>query len=253
MKLLLNLFFLALTTSPAKAGEEEFNEVQYKLETDVLELRRAVEDAYEKRCDPSVFQICHRGNYDACDASFPDPTCPAGEDFIRDQCADMCGTTWDYSVSTVHFPPFPGSRDDPAVLEDICFSKSLDTFFSEKREADKPYWAQYGIENPEMHVGMSSGAFRFYPARHNETCNTYDPRIRPWYVAGSSGPKNVVLILDTSGSMEGIRLYFLKQAAIRIIDTLTIGDRIVLIPFSTKAQPEYIDGRALVKVRCIEV
>ncbi len=32
--------------------------------------------------------------------------------------------------------------------------------------------------------------------------NDYDPRVRPWYVAASSGPKDVVLILDTSGSME---------------------------------------------------
>ena len=31
--------------------------------------------------------------------------------------------------------------------------------------------------------------------------NTYDPRKRPWYVAASSGPKDVILILDTSGSM----------------------------------------------------
>ncbi len=31
--------------------------------------------------------------------------------------------------------------------------------------------------------------------------NNYDPRIRPWYVAASTGPKDVVLILDTSGSM----------------------------------------------------
>ena len=31
--------------------------------------------------------------------------------------------------------------------------------------------------------------------------NNYDPRVRPWYVAASTGPKDVVLILDTSGSM----------------------------------------------------
>ena len=32
--------------------------------------------------------------------------------------------------------------------------------------------------------------------------NDYDPRKRPWYVSASSGPKDVVLILDTSGSMK---------------------------------------------------
>ena len=31
--------------------------------------------------------------------------------------------------------------------------------------------------------------------------NTYNPTVRPWYVAASSGPKDVILVIDTSGSM----------------------------------------------------
>lgn len=138
--------------------------------------------------------------------------------------------------------------NDPAVLEDICFSRNVDSYFVNKYEADRDYWAKYGIDNPSMHIGLTSGAFRIFPARVSETCNAYDPRVRPWYVAGSSGPKNVVMLLDTSGSMDGIRLYYLKQAATRIIDTLTVADRVALVPFSSSAQAEYFDGRALVKV-----
>ncbi|CAB9520529.1 channel subunit alpha-2/delta [Seminavis robusta] len=240
--------FLACLSSPTDAGDEEFNELQWKLETDVLELRTAVEEAYLSRCDPSTLQSCQRGNFDACDSSFPNPVCPVGEDFSLQVCADGCSSKYDYSVSTVSFPPFPGSRDDPAVLQDICFSRKLDSYFVNKYEADKSFWDKYGIDVPSMHLGMTTGAFRIYPARANETCNAYDPRVRPWYVAGSSGPKNIILLLDTSGSMDGIRLYYLKQAAARIIDTLTVGDRVALVPFSTKAQPEYFDGEALVKV-----
>ena len=250
------IFLLALLvffTTESRAGEEEFNELQYKLEGDVLELRQAVEDAYQNRCDPSTLQSCHRSNFEACTSTFPNPVCPAGEDFSFEACATGCGAKWDYSVSTINFPPFPGSRDDPAVLEDICFSRSVDSYFADKYEADRAYWANYGIDNPSMHIGMASGAFRIYPARVNATYNNYDPRVRPWYVAGSSGPKNVVMVLDTSGSMDGIRMFFLKQAATRIIDTLTVGDRIALVPFSTKAQAEYFDGEALVKVRWLRV
>ena len=52
-----------------------------------------------------------------------------------------------------------------------------------------------------MYFGSSTGAFRIIPAQHSEICGDYDPRCRPWFVAASSGPKDVVLVLDVSGSM----------------------------------------------------
>ena len=41
-----------------------------------------------------------------------------------------------------------------------------------------------------------------YPAAPDSQCDVqgealYDPRKRPWYVSASSGPKDVVLVLDT--------------------------------------------------------
>jgi len=242
------LLLFSVLLAKANAGEEEFDQLQYKLETDVLKFRDAVEQAYQIRCNPSTLQSCHQSNYNGCSSAFPNPVCPAGEDFFSEVCAEGCSTQYDYSISTVSFPPFPGSQEDPSVVEDVCFSRSLDDYCVQQYEADRGFWEQYGIDNPSMHIGMASGAFRIYPARVNATCSRYDPRIRPWYVAGSSGPKNVVMILDVSGSMEGIRLLYLKEAAIRIIDTLTVGDRIALIPFSSTAQAQYFDGEALVKV-----
>lgn len=77
--------------------------------------------------------------------------------------------------------------------------------------------------------------FRVFPARHSPQCGTFDPRVRPWYIAASSGPKNVVLVVDTSGSMQGRRLQLLKIALRRVISTLTVADRVVLIPFNRQA------------------
>ena len=89
-----------------------------------------------------------------------------------------------------------------------------------------------------MYFGSQNGIFRIYPARQSEECGVYDPRVRPWFVAGSSGPKNVVLILDVSGSMmNGNRFSLMKQAARRIISTLTVSDRILIVPFSSTAEP----------------
>ena len=46
--------------------------------------------------------------------------------------------------------------------------------------------------------------FRIFPGSPGNCpngVNNYDPRVRPWYVAASSGPKDVILVLDVSGSM----------------------------------------------------
>lgn len=64
----------------------------------------------------------------------------------------------------------------------------------------------------------------------------YDPRRRPWYVAASSGPKDVVLVLDVSGSMEDYgRIKLAKEASSTIVDTLTVADRVAIVKFSDVA------------------
>ena len=68
-----------------------------------------------------------------------------------------------------------------------------------------------------MYFGSASGVFRIYPSSP-EICSNYDPRERPWYIAASSGPKNVLLILDISGSMRNDnKLNRLKQVCYMIL------------------------------------
>ena len=55
-----------------------------------------------------------------------------------------------------------------------------------------------------QYIGLTSGVQRIYPGYSRSTCYDYDPRIRPWYVAATSGPKDVAFILDTSGVMVGL-------------------------------------------------
>jgi Mg-chelatase subunit ChlD len=64
---------------------------------------------------------------------------------------------------------------------------------------------------------------------------SYDPRVRPWYIAGSRGPNNVIMILDVSGSVEGLRLEFMKAAAKRVVEALTVSNRVADVPFLTSA------------------
>eukprot|EP00977_Amphora_coffeiformis_P015582 scaffold4562_cov178-Amphora_coffeaeformis.AAC.11 len=117
----------------------------------------------------------------------------------------------------------------------------MDEFLQAKRETDKAYWENIGVEPRAWYFGSSVGSFRIWPARPGDDCGQYDPRVRPWYVAASSGPKNVIMVLDTSGSMLGLRMDLLKQAAKRVVDTLTVSDRIAIVPFATVAGPPIVD------------
>ena len=128
----------------------------------------------------------------------------------------------------------------------MCYSRSLEDYFIKKRDDDAAYWSSFGIESPTMFFGSQEGMFRIFPGRQWATCGEFDPRVRPWYIAASSGPKNVILVLDTSGSMKGPRMELLKKAAIRVVETLTVGDRVAIVPFAT--MPHVIgdpDGRML--------
>jgi len=64
-------------------------------------------------------------------------------------------------------------------------------------------------------------------------CGTrYDPRFRPWYAGAAAGPKDVVIVVDTSGSMLGTRMELAIEAAAAVIDTLTDADYAMVIGFS---------------------
>ena len=50
------------------------------------------------------------------------------------------------------------------------------------------------------YVGSAEGFSRRYPSKKSN-CGTFDPRERPWYVAATTGRKNVMIIMDSSESM----------------------------------------------------
>ena len=64
--------------------------------------------------------------------------------------------------------------------------------------------------------------------------SSYDPRIRPWYVAASSRPKDVIIILHTSCSISNYgRLGIMKNAATRVINTIAASDYFAVITFNS--------------------
>ena len=233
---------LSIPMMHVKAGEAEFEALVARLENDVITFAREVESLYQNRCTEISLQECSGGNYDECSSLLPNQVCPGGEDLNIEQCGDgiTCSALWDYSVSTVAIPKELASTDgrnpsDNSIIETICFTQQLDQFFLQQHTEQEQFWNSIGSSTPQLHFGSKNGAFRIYPARHRETCGEYDPRLRPWYIAASSGPKNLVLVVDTSGSMKGERLDLMKKAAKQVVNTMTVADRIAVVEFNSAA------------------
>ena len=75
-----------------------------------------------------------------------------------------------------------------------------------------------------------------YPGLKLE-CDDYDPRFRPWYVAATTGRKNVIILMDISGSMaENNKMKIAKEAAESVINTLGPADTFAFIPFAENSR-----------------
>ena len=127
------------------------------------------------------------------------------------------------------------------IITEECLTRTLDSVFIDNQEKDS-------LSPPEtlrwQYVGTPTGFFRLFPFQVIEQCHAYDPRIRPWYVAATSGPKDVILIIDVSSSMLNYdRLNVAQDAAITVIETLTTTDFVTVVVFNETAKQLLIPGQ----------
>ena len=129
------------------------------------------------------------------------------------------------------------------IKEAICFSKILDEKFI-AADQEEP-----SLENQKY--GSWNGVMRLFPSRaqgwQNEKtkypCGEYEPRIRNWFVAAAAGPKDIVIVVDRSGSMgeeisyDGTTRWDLVISAVRmILKTLTNVDYANVVLFAGEAE-----------------
>ncbi|XP_072027333.1 voltage-dependent calcium channel subunit alpha-2/delta-2-like [Amphiura filiformis] len=142
--------------------------------------------------------------------------------------------------TTVQTPSSKATCTD-RLNSDVCWTKDLeDSFRSSSIPGRK--WQLIATEN---------GFTRLHPGILQEQCYSYDPRLRSWYAAASTGPKDVVILVDSSSSMDFVppdsqtgesRMDLAKQAVNHVLGTLTFVDYIAVIKFSTEADEVPVDG-----------
>ena len=222
--------------------ENEVRSILEHMERQVLYFRNEVEYSYNKRCETSTLASCSRNNLNDCTSTFPNQQCMEADELVISACGDgaYCNGLWDKKASTISLPTAvangpSGNPSDPEVIETACYSLKAEQHMVDQYVEDEEYWTQYNVQPSWRYVGFHNGLFRRAPAIHQKMCGKYDPRQRPWYIAASSGPKDVVLVIDTSGSMDNGRIDLAKQAAITVVQTLTVADRVAVVQFSSQA------------------
>lgn len=121
----------------------------------------------------------------------------------------------------------------PAVLNGIHWSQRLDETFRLNLRNDETLRWQY--------FGSAEGFMRMYPGikwpTDPEKPDIYDCRLTNWYIRAASSPKDMIILVDISGSMTGIREEIARTTVKEIMNTLHEDDFFNIITVSVFGEP----------------
>ncbi|KAJ7403394.1 Voltage-dependent calcium channel subunit alpha-2/delta-1 [Pitangus sulphuratus] len=121
------------------------------------------------------------------------------------------------------------------VLNELNWTAALDDVFKRNREEDPTLLWQV--------FGSATGLARYYPAspwvdksRTPNKIDLYDVRRRPWYIQGAASPKDMLILVDASGSVSGLTLKLIRTSVIEMLETLSDDDFVNVVSFNNNAQ-----------------
>ncbi|XP_041833562.1 voltage-dependent calcium channel subunit alpha-2/delta-4 isoform X2 [Melanotaenia boesemani] len=121
---------------------------------------------------------------------------------------------------------------DPDILNGVYMSEALNDIFVDNFQKDATLTWQY--------FGSATGFFRLYPGIQwtpdENGVVTFDCRNRNWYIQAATSPKDVIIVVDVSGSMKGLRMTIAKHTINTILDTLGENDFVNIIAYSDYVQ-----------------
>ncbi|KAK9295755.1 hypothetical protein QLX08_009981 [Tetragonisca angustula] len=147
------------------------------------------------------------------------------------------------SFSSVHIPTNVYDMS-PAVAEDIKKTENLDDTFRQNYESDPALSWQY--------FGSVTGMLRQYPAMQwrtdptqnneeigqkeegEEEADIYDCRVRSWFIEAATCSKDMVILMDTSGSMTGMGKTIARTTVNVILDTLSNNDFVTVLSYTNE-------------------
>ncbi|KAM4615175.1 voltage-dependent calcium channel subunit alpha-2/delta-1-like [Polymixia lowei] len=138
-----------------------------------------------------------------------------------------------YNTTAVHIPTdiYEGST---IVLNELNWTEALEDVFRKNKEEDPTLLWQV--------FGSATGLARYYPAspwmdtsRTPNKIDLYDVRRRPWYIQGAASPKDMLILVDASGSVSGLTLKLIRTSVSEMLETLSDDDYVNVVYFNDKA------------------
>ncbi|XP_043964118.1 voltage-dependent calcium channel subunit alpha-2/delta-1a isoform X1 [Gambusia affinis] len=140
-----------------------------------------------------------------------------------------------YNTTAVHIPTdiYEGSA---IILNELNWTDELEDIFRQNKEDDPSLLWQV--------FGSATGLARYYPASpwndkrsSPNKIDLYDVRRRPWYIQGAASPKDMLILVDASGSVSGLTLKLIKTSVSWMLETLSDDDFINVVSFNKTARP----------------
>ncbi|XP_014883645.1 voltage-dependent calcium channel subunit alpha-2/delta-1a isoform X4 [Poecilia latipinna] len=140
-----------------------------------------------------------------------------------------------YNTTAVHIPTdiYEGST---IILNELNWTDELEDVFRQNKEDDPSLLWQV--------FGSATGLARYYPASpwndqrsSPDKIDLYDVRRRPWYIQGAASPKDMLILVDASGSVSGLTLKLIKTSVSWMLETLSDDDFVNVVSFNKTARP----------------
>uniref|UniRef100_A0A8C7C9M5 Calcium channel, voltage dependent, alpha2/delta subunit 3 n=1 Tax=Oncorhynchus kisutch TaxID=8019 RepID=A0A8C7C9M5_ONCKI len=150
-----------------------------------------------------------------------------GGEFVLEPNDHFNNLSVNLSLSVVQVPTNMYNKD-PAIVNGVYWSEALNKVFVDNFEKDPSLIWQY--------FGSAKGFFRQYPGvkwhPDEHGVIAFDCRNRKWYIQAATSPKDMVILVDVSGSMKGLRLTIARQTVSSILDTLGDDDFFNIIAYN---------------------
>ncbi|CAH2276425.1 voltage-dependent calcium channel subunit alpha-2 delta-4 [Pelobates cultripes] len=150
-----------------------------------------------------------------------------GKEFILEANEHFNNLRVNTTLSNIQLPTNVYNKD-PDILNGVYMSEALNPIFVDNFQRDPTLTWQY--------FGSSTGFFRLYPGikwvPDENGVISFDCRNRGWYIQAATSPKDIVIVVDISGSMKGLRMTIAKHTISTLLDTLGENDFVNVIAYN---------------------